>query len=507
MSFRLKMSVPSPMEHSESPARDLEALIRSRTALIAIETDEEPRVVSMMRPLADRLKLRTFRWTVTEGLKAFQPTDQPKQSIHKSQEVLAFIKANARHSLFVLLDFHPFLKDPVHVRHLKDIALSYSTHWNTVLLVSARLEVPEELKAHTARFKLPLPTLEELRSIVRDEAGRWGGEQGGVTVRTTQKALDLLARNLAGLTVTDARRLVRKAVEDDGAILRSDIPEVMRAKYELLGGDGILEFEYDTAQFSDVAGLVRLRRWLEIRKTFFLQVEESKLDPPRGLLLLGVQGCGKSLAARATAGALGVPLLRLDFGMLYNKFYGETERNLRSALNTAEVLSPCVLWIDELEKGAAVGSQDGGLSHRVLGTLLTWMSERKKPVFLVATSNDISRLPAELIRKGRFDEIFFVDLPSPEVRQEIFAIHLRKRSLQPDQFDLPSLAAAAEGFSGSEIEQAIVSARYVARADEREITQADLINELQQTRPLSVVMSEKVATLREWASNRTVPAD
>jgi SpoVK/Ycf46/Vps4 family AAA+-type ATPase len=223
--------------------------------------------------------------------------------------------------------------------------------------------------------------------------------------------------------------------------------------------------------------------------------------------LLGVQGCGKSLAARAAAGVFGLPLLRLDFGMLYNKYYGETERNLRGALNTAEMLAPCVLWIDEIEKGAAVGDQDGGLSHRVLGTLLTWMSERKKPVFLVATANDISKLPPELVRKGRFDEIFFVDLPSPEVRSEILEIHLRKRGLKPESFNLKALVSASEGFSGSEIEQAIVSAMYVAAASERVAEQDDVLGELQQTRPLSVVMGERVAALRDWAADRTVPAD
>lgn len=507
MSFRLKMSVPAPMEHSESPVRDLEALIRSRTPLIAIETAEEPRVVGMVRILAERLGLKSFRWTVTEGVKAFQPTDQPKQSVHKSNEVLTYIKGHAKHSLFVLLDFHPFLDDPVHVRHLKDIALSYPKHWCTVLLVSARLKVPEELKAHTALFEMPLPTLEELKAIVQDEARRWGGEQGGRTVQTTREALNRLAQNLAGLTVTDARRLVRKAVQDDGVISSSDMPGVMQAKYELLGGDGLLTFEYDTAKFSDVGGLARLRRWLDVRKTFFAAPGNTKLDPPRGMLLLGVQGCGKSLAARATAGVFGLPLLRLDFGRLYNKYYGETEKNLRGALNTAEVLAPCVLWIDEMEKGAAVGDQDGGLSHRVLGTLLTWMSERKKPVFMVATANDISKLPPELIRKGRFDEIFFVDLPGADVRTEIFEIHLQKRGLKPGRFDLLALAAVSEGFSGSEIEQAIVSALYVAAAGKREITQDDLTAELQNTRPLSVVMAERVASLRDWASNRTVPAD
>ncbi|HWH71488.1 MAG TPA: AAA family ATPase, partial [Candidatus Sulfotelmatobacter sp.] len=287
----------------------------------------------------------------------------------------------------------------------------------------------------------------------------------------------------------------------------SDIPEVMRAKYELLGHDSPLSFEYETAKFSDIGGMQRLRQWLEVRKSFFRETPPANFDPPRGMLLLGVQGCGKSLAAKAAAGIFGVPLLRLDFGVLYSKYYGETERNLRKALDTSEVMAPCVLWLDEIEKGLAVGDDDDGLSRRVLGTVLTWMSERKQPVFVVATANEITRLAPEMVRKGRFDEIFFVDLPAAPNRRDILAIHLNKRCLNPAGFDLEALTKATEGFSGSEIEQAIVSARYTARAQGREISQADLLAEIQQTRPLSVLMAEKVAEIREWALDRTVSCD
>jgi SpoVK/Ycf46/Vps4 family AAA+-type ATPase len=275
----------------------------------------------------------------------------------------------------------------------------------------------------------------------------------------------------------------------------------------LLGRDSPLSFEYETAKFSEIGGMVRLRNWLDVRKRFFIDGAQANLDPPRGVLLLGVQGCGKSLDAKAAAGIFGVPLLRLDFGVLYNKYYGETERNLRKAFETAEIMSPCVLWMDEVEKGVAVGDDDDGLSRRILGALLTWMSERRKPVFVVATANDITRLPPELVRKGRFDEIFFVDLPSAQNRRDILAIHLCKRSLEPGEFDLEALANATEGFSGSEIEQAIVSAMYTAHAQGRATAQADLLMEIQQTRPLSVVMAEKVDEVREWATGRTVPCD
>ncbi|HXF10886.1 MAG TPA: AAA family ATPase [Desulfuromonadaceae bacterium] len=506
------MNVPSSSQTTsqmltESPLRDLEAIIRSRTPLIAMESNEEPQSVAMVRELAKKLKLMAFRWSVTEGLVAFDPNDQPRQPVMKSQDVLNYIKTSSFNCIFVLLDFHPYLDDAVHVRYLKDIALTYPKHFSTVALVGFSLKIPEELQPFTARFRMPLPKPDELRAIVYDVAGEWGEEHGKRDVQTTNKAVDALVRNLIGLTATDARRLAYKAINDDGVISESEMPEVMRAKYQLLERDSVLSFEYETTKFSEVGGMTRLRNWLEMRRDFFMNEEQTPLDPPRGVLLLGVQGCGKSLVAKATAGIFGVPLLRLDFSVLYNKYYGESERNLRKAFETAEIMSPCVLWIDEIEKGMAIQEDDDGLSRRMLGAFLTWMSERKKPVFLVATANDIVRLPPELVRKGRFDEIFFVDLPSPQNRKDILRIHLLKRSLDPAQFDLDALAEAAKGFSGSEIEQAVVSAMYTAHSQKHDLTQNDLLAEIGQTRPLSVVMAEKVQETRDWAASRTVPCD
>jgi len=507
MSFRSPKLAPAGALTTESPLSDLSAIIRSHTPLIAVETNEEPQIVSLVRQMAKKLQIKAYRWTVTEGLQAFDTSDQPSQSVLKSQEMLSYIKNSGSHCLFVLLDFHRYLQDEVHVRFLKDIALASTKQYYTVLLVATRLEIPEELRPFTAYFHLPLPTRDELRAIVYDVAGEWGAEHGRRTVETTNKAIDLLVRNLAGLTATDARRLARKAINDNGVITESNIPDVMRAKYELLGKDSPLSFEHETAQFAEIGGMQRLRQWLDVRKTFFRDDPPANLDPPRGVLLLGVQGCGKSLTAKAAARVFGVSLLRLDFSVLYSKYYGETERNLRKALETAEVMAPCVLWLDEIEKGLAVGDDDDGLSRRVLGVLLTWMSERKKAVFIVATANEITRLPAEMVRKGRFDEIFFIDLPAVSNRREILSIHLRKRSLNASQFDLDELAKVTEGFSGAEIEQAIVSAMYTAHAQGRDLAKEDLLGEIRQTRPLSVLMSERVEELRQWAAERTVPCD
>ena len=279
----------------------------------------------------------------------------------------------------------------------------------------------------------------------------------------------------------------------------------MKAKYELISQEGVISFEYDTAHFADVAGLSNLKEWLSQRQKSFTG-KQGSLDKPKGIMLLGVQGCGKSLAAKAVAGAFGVPLLRLDFGALYNKFYGETEKNLQKSLETAEVMAPCVLWMDEIEKGIAHSDTDDGLSQRILGSLLTWMAEHKANVFIVATSNDIKKLPPELVRKGRLDEIFFVDLPDGNTRRSLFEIHLRQRNLAPSGFDLTTLTTVSDGFSGAEIEQAIVSSLYAAHAQNASLDTQHLLEELERTRPLSIVMAEKIHYLRAWAKERTVPA-
>jgi len=254
-----------------------------------------------------------------------------------------------------------------------------------------------------------------------------------------------------------------------------------------------------------VGGLANFKRWLAERQGAFLDGQGD--DLPRGVMLVGVQGGGKSLAAKAVAGLWGLPLLRLDFACLYNKYFGETERNLREALTLAEQMAPCVLWMDEIEKGLATGDMDGGVSQRVLGTLLTWMAERSAPVFMVATANAIDRLPAELLRKGRFDELFFVDLPDLATRADIFRIHLTRRELQPDDMGLMVLAGASDGFSGAEIEQVVVSAVYAGQAQQRHVDQAMLLDCIRATSPLSVVMAERLDALREWAKGRTVQAD
>jgi SpoVK/Ycf46/Vps4 family AAA+-type ATPase len=484
---------------------DLELTLRSHTPILAIESLEEPRILRMLASLAFRLDYPFMQWTVTDGLRRLEFDSDPNRQTADPQDLLKHIKAGTRPGYFVLLDFHPYLDNPVHIRLIKEIAQGYESVPHTLIFISHALIVPPEIRHLTARFELSLPDTAAIKALIRDEVKRWQTRTGGGRVAADREALDRIAVNLTGMTATDVRRLARTAIENDGAITHSDLPEVMKAKYELMDQGGVIAFEYDATRFCDVAGLGRLKDWLEHRRKAF-ESRSTSLDAPKGVMLLGVQGCGKSLAAKAVAGTFRVPLLRLDFGALYNKFYGETEKNLRRALSTAVVMSPCVLWMDEIEKGLAPSDADDGLSRRVLGTLLTWMAEHPGQVFIVATSNDIERLPPELVRKGRLDEIFFVDLPDANTRREIFSIHLRRRNLAPSGFDLDALAEASEGFSGAEIEQAVVSALYAAHANDAALADSHLAEELSRTRPLSVTMAERIAALRAWARDRTVPA-
>lgn len=484
---------------------DLELLIRAQTPILVVESTDEPRIQEMVQRLGKRLMSAVFRWTLTDGLARLDTQSAAQRFNIKPADVLGHIRSSRHAGLYLMLDLHPFMDDPLHVRLLKDIAIGHADTRQTLVLVSHHIELPPELEPYTARVSLALPDTTQLEAIVRDEARAWSDAHPGQRVRTEAETFSQLVRNLAGLSHREARRVARTLIFNNGAITRDDVAEAMRIKYQLLNREGVLAFEYDTASFADVGGLKHLRHWLEQRRDVFAGKGDKSIDPPKGVLLLGVQGSGKSLAARACAGVWEVPLLRLDMGALYNKFHGETERNLRESLETARIMAPCVLWIDEIEKGIATDTSDSGVSRRVLGTLLTWLSENKDPVFLVATANDISALPPELVRKGRFDEIFFVDLPSDDIRAQIFAIHLKKRSLNPDRFDLVALADASEGFSGAEIEQAVVSGLYSAK--ETGLSQDALMSELMRTRPLSVVMAERIEALREWAAERTVPAD
>ena len=490
--------------------QDLTALIRANTPLIVIETQDEARVVDLFRQALGQVWRALFRWSITEGLRRLD-MDREDDAVGPpdASAALQAIKQAEQRGIYLLLDFHPYLGYASSQRQLRDILQRRHSLPHVVVLVGAKIELPAELDALAVRFSPRLPDGNALLKMVREEAEHYAREHGGRRVEADGEAVKQIVRNLQGLSLVDARRIARQLIFADGALTASDLPALNKLKFELLNRSGHLHYEFDPVKLDHVIGAKRVKRWVELRRNAFVEGNAPPgLDPPKGLLLLGVQGCGKSMLAKAIAAGFGVPLLRLDFGALYNKYHGETEKNLREALASAEQLSPCVLWIDELEKGlASSGGEDGGVSRRVLGTFLTWLAERKSPVFLVATANQVQDLPAELLRKGRFDEIFFVDLPTAESRAELFALHLRRRSVEAEGFDLPALATAADGFSGAEIEQAIVAALYAAHAAGHPLSDFQLRAELKNTRPLSVLMAEQVNELRDWASARTVPAD
>src|SRR6186713_808423 len=493
-----------------SPAGELQTLLASRVPLVIIESREEGRVIELVRDAALKAQRGrnwgVFQWTVTDGLeRADVNMGGPQRTLAEPEQLLRHIKATTMAGIYVLLDFHPYLESPLFVRTLKDIAQGYPKCERTVVLVSAEVKLPPELEHLASRFSVKLPDRQERHAIVMRLAREWG-RQNNAMPRIDVKAVEKLVDNLGGLPIHDVERLTRQAVFNDGALTEDDIKPLLAAKYQLLNRGGTLSFEADTARFAEVGGMKNLRRWILQRKAAF-DGSAPDLDAPKGVLLLGVQGCGKSLAARAAAGVLGVPLVRLDFGALYSKWHGESEKNLRESLSSAEALAPCVLWLDEIEKALSAGDGDSGTSRRVLGAFLTWLSEQRARVFIVATANDITALPPELVRKGRFDEIFFVDLPTPLARFEILAIHCKKRGIALSDPDMNALVTRCEGFSGAELEQAVVSALYTAHANKQPVSGATIAAELEATKPLSVVMGEKIAELREWAAERTVPAD
>ncbi len=508
---------------------ELCALLRAKVPLILVESNEEPRILKLLSQACNLEDQLMMRWSIVDGLGRVVGTgsgvvreeqggmtlDGQGSGIYQTNDLfdcLRHIDKSKQNGVYVMCDAHPGFKDPIAVRLIREIGMDHAKCARTLVFISPSLEdIPTELLRLADHFKPRLPTREDIKSIVSKEAKLYQS-QSGDKVRGDRATVDLLMIHLLGLEFEDVHRLVRQALRTDGELNQEDVRRVLAIKHKALGGAGVLGFEQSEVKFDAVGGLTRMKHWVSLRHEPFLDMNSASIDRPKGVLLLGVMGGGKSLAARAIAGEWGVPLMRLDFGAIYNKFHGESERNLRSALAAAEGMAPCVLWIDELEKGIGTGTgeHDSGVSYRVLGTFLTWLSERSaadKPVFIVATANDISTLPPELIRKGRFDEIFFVDFPNTAAREQIFAIHLKKRGFDANDFDLSSFSASSSSFSGAEIEQAIIAAIFEARSHQAVLSSANILHELERTRPLSVVMAERVGALRAWAHDRAVLAD
>jgi SpoVK/Ycf46/Vps4 family AAA+-type ATPase len=487
---------------------DLELLIRSRYGLIHIDTVEEERVQLLLRHLADRLTIPLFLWSRTRGI----CRDGHANGIYETQEpaqALAHIVSSQLAALYHFPAFDGISGNDLIVQRLKEVAAELGRRSGALVLTGREVAFPPALRHLVAAMQLPAPSESELRSLIQHIA-RDMGRRREVKVQLSPAEEARMLESLRGLTLLEAEKVLTRAMVEDGVLSGDDIVHVLDAKKRLVEQEGVLEYYPVEESMADVAGMAGLKEWLRKRSGILTDPERARafgLSFPRGLLLIGVPGCGKSLCARTVAAEWKLPLLRMDTAGLYNKFVGETESNFRRAMRTAETVAPCVLFIDELEKAfASGGTDDGGLSMRVLGTFLTWLQERKAPVFVVATANDVSRLPPEFLRKGRFDETFFVDLPDAEARAEILAIHLRRRHQDPAAFDLPVVVTATRGFSGAEIEQVIVSALYAAFAADAPLTTPQLLREAAATRPLAVMMAEKIGALREWAEGRTVPA-
>lgn len=481
---------------------DISVILNSYTPLISIKTREENRAIELLKAIRGLVDRSFYQWKITEGLTSLMFAIETDADSVEPAEVLLNIKKQKLPGVYILIDFHHYFDDPVHLRLIKDIVNQFDMNAKTLIFLGVDYELPKELRNISVNFELKLPNEKEIEDIVKEVAKKWANKNGK-KVKSNQDNLAALIRYMKGLSRAEVKRLARSAIYDDGVINESDLPGVMKAKYQLLNQEGMLHFEYETEKFSEVGGFSNLKKWLEQRQNAFNDSQQN--DRPKGILLLGVQGCGKSLAAKSISGIWGLPLLRLDFSALYNKYHGESEKNLRQSLRAAETMSPCVLWIDELEKGLSSSNSDDGISKRLLGTFLTWLAENKTHVFLVATANDIQSLPPELIRKGRMDEIFFVDLPDANTRKDIFSIHLKKRDIDVKDFDFKSLVNFSDGFSGAEIEQVIVSALYASET--QELTTADIIKAIKNTKPLSIVMDKQISALRDWAKSRTVPAN
>jgi hypothetical protein len=496
---------------NREPLKELELLIRSRYCVIFIETFEEDRLTTLIKHLADHLRIPYFSWTRTKGLR--REDIDSKGPVYNTSDLslaLSHIEVSQFTAIYHLFNVGDYLEDKIIPSKLRDAAKQFSTNDGAIIITGQNLNIPDILKPISAIFRPPEPDIEEYREllyhILRDLRNRVN-----IKIEMTGEDIDRLIYNLKGLTILEAEKILTKALIEDSRLGPEDITKVIEAKKDIVEREGVLEYYPVERSMADIADLSGLKKWLAKRRELItnpVRAREFGLSFPKGILLLGVPGCGKSLCAKAIAMEWNLPLLKLDPANLYNKYMGESEKNFKRAMVTSEKLAPVVLWIDEIEKAfsSSESNEDGGVSMRIFGSFLTWLQDRKGDVFIVATANEIDRLPPEFLRKGRFDEIFFVDLPNAESRKAIFEIHLRKRGQDPTHFDITSLVEKTAGFSGSEIEQIIISGLYSAFSDKTQLSSKILLEEISLTNPISVTMSEKIAFLRDWARDKTISA-
>lgn len=483
---------------------EISILIRSRYPVIYVVSWEERRVEDAIRDMAATGK-RVYTWSSTRGL---QPQPAAGGAAASVLAAFEYVDKCAEDAVFVFRDLHPNLSDSVIVRRLRDLAGALKNSRKTLVILSPILRIPPELEKEIAVVDYALPTYDDLGELLDLVVDKMRRDAAQVDVDLLPAEREQVLKAAQGLTLDEAENVFARSLVEKKTF---DVATVLSEKEQIIRKSGLLEYYPATEQFKDVGGLESLKRWLSKRGNAFTQkARDFGLPEPKGILLLGVQGCGKSLSCKAVASMWGLPLLRLDVGKIFSGIVGSSEQNIRRAIQVAESVAPVVLWMDEMEKGfAGVQSSpfsDAGTTSRVFATFVTWMQEKTAPVFIVATANDVSMLPPELLRKGRFDEIFFVDLPDEAERREIARIHLEKRKREAGKFDIAAFAAASDGFSGAEIEQAVVSALFDAFSNDRELTNEDLLAAVKETVPISVTMAEQIAGLRTWAKDRARPA-
>ena len=490
----------------------LEVILRASFPLVYVLSFEEDRVLAAVRSIAERLSTdrnkprRVYVWTASRGLRDDEGQLVSADTVEDPTAALVNVIENPSDALYMFLDMHRHFT-PVTTRLIRDAARAVRTTRKSVLFVSPHFSVPAELEKEVTLAVFQLPDQKELRQLLASVAEAL--QAAGMSVELSDEDSELVARAASGLTLAEAERAIRAAACEDGGLTRESARRIAQTKSQIIRKTGILEYYHKCESESDVGGLENLRHWFHSRAAAFANTARyAGLPVPKGVLLVGVPGCGKSLSARALAGTWGVPLLRLDVGRIFGGIVGQSESNLRQAIQTAEAVSPCILWVDEIEKGfaGASGRQGGRVAARVFGSFLNWLQDKTSPVFVVATANDISGLPPELLRKGRFDEIFFVGLPSEAEREAILKIHLRKRRREPDQFGLPELVEGSKGFSGAELEQAINEGLFRAFHEERELETGDIQAAAGESYPLSHSRPADIAALMAWAERNARPA-
>lgn len=503
-----------PRHSAAAVHAELEILIRARYPLLYVVTPEEERALGELSRIADSLGKKLYEWSISNGLSRYRAGVEMRTEGRKDTRdpiiALREVAQSDEAAIFVLRDFHEFLTNSEVKRRLRDLATSLRSTLSTVVVLAPLLRLPDELEKDVTVYDFPLPDRGDLQRMLQQIARDIQGNPD-LSIDLSETSHEALIDAAIGLTLNEAENVFARTLVAAKRLSRVEAPLVYAEKRQVIRKTGLLEYIDGCETLQNVGGLGMLKSWIgRRRRAMDPHAAEFGLPAPRGLLLVGVQGCGKSLAAKASAHEMGYPLVRLDVGRLFSKMVGETESNIRRALSIAEALAPVVLWVDELEKGlsgtGSSDSTDAGTTARLFGTLLTWLQEKQAPVFVVATANDIEKLPPEVLRKGRFDEIFFVDLPTEDERRDIFRIHLEKRGRESRWFDLGEMAQATEGYSGAEIEQCIIEALFAVYGQKPDVETTDIVAAAGRVIPISQTMRQSIRSRRMWAVGRTINA-